>query len=93
MTIDRHIGLVATLSVWRPLEHNPVYAVLAEALKRHVGAAAGAMMHSPFPDWDGDALRALARDVGFGDVSITVAIDSVRYPSIEASVLTARRDE
>ncbi len=74
------------LSVWRPLEYQPGYVVLAEALERHIGDEAGAMMRSPFPAWDEDYLRTIIRDVGFGDVSITIGVDSGRYPSVEEFV-------
>ena len=74
------------LSVWRPLEYHPGYVVLAEALEGHVGNEAGAMMRSPFPVWDGDDLGALARDAGFDDVSVTIEIGAVRYPSPEEFV-------
>lgn len=76
----------AALSVWRPLEYHPGYVVLAEALESHVGDEAGAMMRSPFPAWDGDDLEALARDAGFDDVSVTIEIGAVRYPSPEEFV-------
>ena len=76
----------AALSVWRPLEYQPSYVVLAEALETHVGEEAGTMMRSPFPAWDGDDLRSLARDAGFNDVSVTIAVDSGRYPSVEEFV-------
>ncbi|WP_440763342.1 methyltransferase domain-containing protein [Natronorubrum sp. DTA7] len=76
----------AALSVWRPLEYQPGYVVAADALERHIGDEAGAMMRSPFPAWDGDALRTLAREAGFDDVSITIEIGSMRYPSIEEFV-------
>ena len=69
------------LSVWRPLDYQPVYVVLADALARCIGDEAGEMMRSPFPAWDGDDLRTLLRDVGFDDVSVTIEIGSVRYPS------------
>jgi len=78
-------GRVA-LSVWRPLDHQPAYVVLAEALERHLGDEAGAMMRSPFPTWDGKDVRTLTRDAGFDDVSVTVEIGSVRYPSVEEFV-------
>ncbi|MCU4752553.1 methyltransferase domain-containing protein [Halobacteria archaeon AArc-curdl1] len=78
-------GRVA-LSVWRPLEYHPAYVVLAEALEHHIGANAGEMMRSPFPDWDGQDLRTLLQGAGFDDVLVTIEIDSVRYPSVEAFV-------
>ena len=78
-------GRVA-VSVWRPLEFNPGYVELAETLQHNVGDGAGATMRSPFPSWDGDDLRALARDAGFSEPSITVEIGSMRYPSAEEFV-------
>lgn len=78
-------GRVA-LSVWRPLDYQPTYVVLADALERHIGDEAGAMMRSPFPEWDGDYLRTLASDAGFDNPSITIEIGSVRYPSVEEFV-------
>ena len=81
--IDRVLapdGRVA-VSVWRPLKFNPGYVKLAEALEEYVGDDAGVMMRSPFPTWDGDDLRALARNAGFSEPSITIEIGSMRYPS------------
>ncbi|ARS90060.1 class I SAM-dependent methyltransferase [Natrarchaeobaculum aegyptiacum] len=75
-----------TSSVWRPLEFQPAYVALADALADHVGDEAGKMMRSPFPDWDGSDLRTLVQDAGFDDVSVTVEIGSVRYPSVEEFV-------
>lgn len=43
-------GGCMAVSVWRPLEYQPAYAVLADALDDHIGDEAGAMMRSPFPD-------------------------------------------
>lgn len=74
------------LSVWRPLAYQPGYEVLSAALDHHVGEEAGGMMRSPFPSWDGDTLRSLAREAGFGDVSVTIEIGDVRYPSAEEFV-------
>lgn len=74
------------VSVWRPLEFNPGYVGLAESLQHNVGDDAGAVMRSPFPSWDGDYLRALARDAGFGEPSILIEIGSMRYPSAEEFV-------
>lgn len=76
----------AALSVWRPLEYQPAYVALADALERHVGGEAGQMMRSPFPSWDGADLRALVRDAGFDDPSVAVEIGSVRYPSVSEFV-------
>ena len=41
------------------------------------------MMHGPFPEWDGDDLQQIALNAGFDDVSVTINIGSVRFPSVE----------
>lgn len=74
-------GRVA-LSVWRPLDYQPAYVVLAEALERYLGASVGKMMCSPFPDWKGRYLRTLANDAGFDNAFVTIQIGAVRYPSV-----------
>ena len=73
-------------SVWRPLDYQPAYVVLADALENYVSDEAGTMMRSPFPAWKGTNLRTLVRDAGFDDVSVTIDIGSVRYPSVEEFV-------
>ena len=47
------------LSAMRPIKHNPSYAILAEALERHVGTDAGVMMRSPFISLNTEELRDL----------------------------------
>jgi ubiquinone/menaquinone biosynthesis C-methylase UbiE len=74
------------LNVGRPLEYQPGWEVLAEALSRHIGDEWGAMMHGPFPSWDGDYLQQIAQDAGFDDVSVTIDIGSVRFPSVETFI-------
>ncbi len=71
------------LSVLRSIEHNPGYVALAEALERHVGADAGAMMRSPFSPLSTDELGDLVAGAGFRDVRILIGIGTVRYPSAE----------
>jgi ubiquinone/menaquinone biosynthesis C-methylase UbiE len=74
------------LSVCRPIEYSPAYPPLAEALERHVGPDAGAMMRSPFLSWNREELRAALREAGFQDVRIRIAVAEVRYPSPEELV-------
>ena len=71
------------LNVGRPLEYQPGWDVLAEALSRHIGDEWGTMMHGPFPAWNGADLEQIARDAGFDDVSVTIDVGSVRFPSVE----------
>jgi len=77
----RQHGRVA-LSVWRPIDYQPAYVVLADALERYIGDEAGGVMRSPFPEWDGEYLQALLTDTGFSEVLVTIHIGSVRYPSV-----------
>jgi SAM-dependent methyltransferase len=71
------------LSVCRSLDRVPGYAALSDALERHAGPEAGAMMGSPFAGGDGEALRALVAGAGFRDVRRRLAVVPVRYPSAE----------
>ena len=69
------------LNVLRPIAFSTVYEPLADALARHVGPAAGAMMRSPFPSSGREALRAEVKAAGFADVRILIDVATVRYPS------------
>jgi ubiquinone/menaquinone biosynthesis C-methylase UbiE len=71
------------LSAMRPIEHNPGYILLAEALDRHIGPNAGAMMRSAFLPLSINELRDLFKSVGFRDIRVFIGIGSVRYPSAE----------
>jgi ubiquinone/menaquinone biosynthesis C-methylase UbiE len=74
------------LSLLRSTEYNPGYRLLAEALERHAGPKAGAMMRSPFSSLSADELRNLITRAGFRDVKIVLGIGAVRYPSAEELV-------
>jgi SAM-dependent methyltransferase len=73
----------AAVAVLRPIRYTPAYVPLAEALDRHAGPEAGAMMRSPFPAWDREGFRTLVATGGFGEVHVRVEIAGVRYPSAE----------
>jgi ubiquinone/menaquinone biosynthesis C-methylase UbiE len=75
------------LMVWRGLHESPGFAVLAEALERHVGQAA-AIMRAPFGLSDADELAALVRAAGFQNVAIHQRSGTVRFPSVERFVLS-----
>jgi hypothetical protein len=69
------------ISVLRPIAYNAGWGALADALDRHAGPEAGAMMRSPFPDWDAAELLELVTSAGFEDVSVRIVVASARYPS------------
>lgn len=71
------------VGVLRSLEFNPAYSVLADALAAYVSDEAAGMMRSPFPSWDISDLRTLVPESGFREVTISIEISSLRYPSVE----------
>jgi SAM-dependent methyltransferase len=75
------------IGVWRAAEHNRGWLRLAEALDRHAGPDAGALMRAPFAYSDPDALRDLVRDAGFADVTVRIQIEAVRFPSARDMLL------
>ncbi len=75
------------LSVWRPIDRNASYIVLADALQKHVGPEPAAMVRSIFPDLRLEDVRTLLHDAGFVETHLTVGVASMRYPSPEEMVL------
>jgi ubiquinone/menaquinone biosynthesis C-methylase UbiE len=73
-------GRVA-LAVWRPIDHNPVFAALAKAVRRHVGTQSAALMYAPFAGPSRDELRRLLADAGFDKVQVSMAAFAARFPS------------
>jgi SAM-dependent methyltransferase len=73
--------------VWRSIDHSPGFAVLAGALDRHVGAAAGALMRAPFGLGDAGALRGLVAGAGFGEVTLDRQAGLVRFGSARELVV------
>jgi SAM-dependent methyltransferase len=74
-------GARVAVSVCRPIRFAPAYVALADALDRHVGAAAGAIMRAPFPSWDIGEFRALFDPASFDSVHVTLVVDALRYPT------------
>lgn len=72
------------LSVLRPIEHNPGWALFAKVLESRLGTDAGALMASPFPDLNMDQLRDLIARAGFRNSRISLGISPIRYPSARA---------
>jgi ubiquinone/menaquinone biosynthesis C-methylase UbiE len=70
-----------SLMVWGDIDHSPGFRVLAEALAKHVGADAAAMMQAPFSLSEIDELRALIATAGFRDILPSSAQGAVRFPS------------
>ncbi len=76
------------LSVWGPIERSPGFAVAADALTRHIGPeAARPITSGAFGLSDAEELRALITDAKFKDVTVHVAVKTLRYPSPDEFVL------
>ena len=71
------------LAMWRPIQHAPGFAALAQALERHAGADVAAVMHAPFAGPDAATLRQLLTDAGFAGVRLRIGIGATRFPSPE----------
>jgi ubiquinone/menaquinone biosynthesis C-methylase UbiE len=76
------------LMVWRGIDESPGFAVLAEALDRHVGQAAANIMRAPFVLSNANELAALVRNAGFRDVVMQQRVGTVRFPSVEKFLLS-----
>ena len=76
------------LSIWRGIERSPGFAVLAEALTRHVSPQAGALLKSgPFGLSTTEELGNLIAGAGFRDINIRSAAKVLHFPSSDEFVL------
>jgi SAM-dependent methyltransferase len=76
------------LSVWGPIERSLGFAVLAEALTRHIGPDTAALMITgPFSLSDADKLRAIIAKAMFKDITIHPALKTLRFLSPDEFVL------
>jgi SAM-dependent methyltransferase len=73
--------------VWRSIDRSPGFAVLAQALDRHVGPAAGAVMRAPFGLGEEEALRGLVVGAGFREVGVDRRAGVVRFGSARELVV------
>jgi ubiquinone/menaquinone biosynthesis C-methylase UbiE len=69
------------LSVWRSLPYNPYGRALADAMERHVGAAAGTGMPAPYGFGEMEPLRTLLTAAGFRDIHIHIVVLTMRHPT------------
>ena len=70
------------LAIWRAIEQNPVFAILARVLDRHAGSAAARTMRSPFAGPEPAELRAQLEAASLGAVRLRIASLLVRFPSV-----------
>lgn len=77
----RYGGRVA-LSVWRSLEHNPIYDAMNEAVRQHLGVPAFAGAFSG----DRAEIETLLSRSGFDEIVIAPVTMMLRFPSVERYV-------
>jgi SAM-dependent methyltransferase len=77
--------------VWRSIDHSPGFVVLAEALDRQIGPAAGALMRAPFGLGDEGSLRGLVAGAGFREVGVDRQAGMVRFGSARELVVASGR--
>ena len=75
-------GRVA-LSVWRPIERNPFFFALAEALTRHISPEAGRGEQPAYTLGDAQELRSLLLGAGLRNVRVRIDFRASRVPSLE----------
>jgi ubiquinone/menaquinone biosynthesis C-methylase UbiE len=69
--------------VWQSIDASPGFAVLADALERHVGLVAATLMRAPFALGDGHQLQVLIKNSGFHDVRVRGETGTVHFESTE----------
>ncbi len=74
------------VSVWRAIQYSRGFALLAEALERHVGPETASTMRAPFSLPDAEELRGLIIRAGFSEVTISSAVKNLQFPSHEEFV-------
>lgn len=73
----------AGFAVWRALEQSPAFAGFVQALQRHAGDEAAAMMRAPFAWPDRDEIRRTVNGAGFRTTAIRIGVVVVRFRSAE----------
>ena len=72
------------LSVWRSIDHNPVFVALAAALAQHIGPEAAVLRQ--FALGDAEELPQLVEEAGFQEVRGEIVARTLRFPSPEEFV-------
>ncbi len=76
-------GRVA-LASWCEIESSPAHNALAQAIDKHVGSEAAALMSGAFSLGDAETFRTLLEGAGFREVRVRREGIEVRFPSAES---------
>jgi ubiquinone/menaquinone biosynthesis C-methylase UbiE len=84
----RHGGRLG-IACWSPVEESPMFAAMARALDRFLGAEAAMRYRAgPFGFCDGDELGRLVREAGFRDVRVERLTMPVTFEDAVAQLIT-----
>jgi ubiquinone/menaquinone biosynthesis C-methylase UbiE len=70
------------LSVWRPLERQPFFVALVDAIESHLSAEVAALQRAAFTLGEAEELRGLVTTAGFSAPHIRLVVKLMRYPSL-----------
>jgi ubiquinone/menaquinone biosynthesis C-methylase UbiE len=70
------------LSVWRPIERQPFFTALTEAIESHLGVEVGSPLRTAFSLGDAESLRGLLTSAGFHSPHIRLGVKLMRWPSL-----------
>jgi ubiquinone/menaquinone biosynthesis C-methylase UbiE len=73
----------AAVACWGPVEQQPHFAALADAIERHLGEEAAGLIRSPYALGDRELLTGLLTGAGFTGVRVETATRPVVYASHE----------
>jgi SAM-dependent methyltransferase len=74
------LGGRLAFTVWSAVGDTPYHAALADALARHLSAAAGSMARAPYALHDAAELHGLVTSAGFRNVNVRPTIKTTQLP-------------
>lgn len=74
------------VAVWDALERSQAYPIAVDLLARKAGTAAAEALRAPFTMGDTNTLRALGREAGASNVSISTVHGTAVFPSVRSMV-------
>ena len=76
-------GGTLAISVWRSLDRNPYFKILADVIESRLGKQSAAVFHASFSLGNREEVRSLLGDAGFCDIRIRLEVKVARYPSVD----------
>lgn len=74
------------LSLWRHIDHNPGWRIIAGVLERYLGPEAAEAMRAPFSGGSVHVLRRVVASTGFRDVLVRLESGDLRVGCVESLI-------